>query len=46
MIFLKDFFQNIKTRSIDHKGEPFTPDSHDKLMAKTHVCRRSLPQNR
>ena len=22
----------------DHKGEPFTPDSHDRLMARTHVA--------
>lgn len=22
----------------DHNGEPFTPDSHDQLMAKTHVA--------
>lgn len=22
----------------DHRGEPFTPDSHDRLMARTHVA--------
>jgi prephenate dehydrogenase len=27
-----------KLMRIDHTGESFTPDSHDKLMAKTHVA--------
>jgi len=36
--FLEGFSKISKLVRIDHKGEPFTPDSHDKLMAKTHVA--------
>jgi len=36
--FLDGFSQISKLVRLDHKGETFTPDSHDKLMAKTHVA--------
>jgi len=36
--FLDSFSQISKLAIIDPSGEPFTPDSHDQLMAKTHVA--------
>jgi prephenate dehydrogenase len=36
--FLEGFAKVSKLTRSDHTGEPFTPDSHDKLMAKTHVA--------
>ena len=36
--FLDGFSKISKLVRLDHKGETFTPDSHDKLMAKTHVA--------
>ena len=36
--FLKGFSRISKLVRADHTGAPFTPDSHDKLMARTHVA--------
>ena len=36
--FLEGFSKISNLVFRDYKGEPFTPDSHDKLMAKTHVA--------
>lgn len=36
--FLEGFAKISKLTRTDHTGEPFTPDSHDRLMAKTHVA--------
>ena len=36
--FLEKFSKVSKVIRSDHTGESFTPDSHDKLMAKTHVA--------
>jgi prephenate dehydrogenase len=36
--FLDGFAKVSSLISEDHKGEPFNPDSHDKLMARTHVA--------
>ncbi|NOT48588.1 MAG: prephenate dehydrogenase/arogenate dehydrogenase family protein [Acidobacteria bacterium] len=36
--FLTGFSMISAMTRTDHKGEFFTPDSHDKLMAKTHVA--------
>ena len=36
--FLEGFGKISKLMYADHNGEPFTPDSHDQLMAKTHVA--------
>lgn len=36
--FLDGFAKVSSMMYEDHKGEPFTPDSHDRLMARTHVA--------
>jgi prephenate dehydrogenase len=36
--FLDGFGKVSKLMYTDPKGEPFTPDSHDRLMARTHVA--------
>jgi prephenate dehydrogenase len=36
--FLEGFAKVSALMYEDHKGEPFTPDSHDRLMARTHVA--------
>jgi prephenate dehydrogenase len=36
--FLEGFAKVSKLMYTDPKGEPFTPDSHDRLMARTHVA--------
>ena len=36
--FLESFSQISKLANIDPSGAAFTPDSHDQLMAKTHVA--------
>ncbi|MGD9564066.1 MAG: hypothetical protein AB7F88_15355 [Pyrinomonadaceae bacterium] len=36
--FLDGFAKVSKIVQTDHNGEVFTPDSHDRLMAKTHVA--------
>lgn len=36
--FLDGFAKVSKIVRTDHNGEVFTPDSHDRLMAKTHVA--------
>jgi prephenate dehydrogenase len=36
--FLDGFSMISSLMYTDHKGEPFTPDSHDRLMARTHVA--------
>ncbi len=36
--FLEGFSKVAKLIREDHAGERFTPDSHDRLMAKTHVA--------
>lgn len=36
--FLDGFAKVSSLMYNDHKGEPFTPDSHDRLMARTHVA--------
>ena len=36
--FLSQFSQISKLATIDPSGADFTPDSHDRLMAKTHVA--------
>ncbi len=36
--FLEGFAKISKLMYTDPKGEPFTPDSHDRLMARTHVA--------
>lgn len=36
--FLEGFAKVSKLMYTDLKGEPFTPDSHDRLMARTHVA--------
>lgn len=36
--FLEGFARVSKLIYDDQNGEPFTPDSHDQLMAKTHVA--------
>jgi prephenate dehydrogenase len=36
--FLDGFTKVSSVMYNDHKGEPFTPDSHDRLMARTHVA--------
>ena len=36
--FLDGFAKVSEMMYEDHKGEPFTPDSHDRLMARTHVA--------
>lgn len=36
--FLHGFSRISKLAVIDPSGQPFTPDSHDQLMAKTHVA--------
>ena len=36
--FLDGFAEVSALMYEDHKGEPFTPDSHDRLMARTHVA--------
>ena len=36
--FLDGFAKVSSLMTEDHKGEPFTPDSHDRLMARTHVA--------
>lgn len=36
--FLDGFAKVSSLMYKDHKGEPFTPDSHDRLMARTHVA--------
>ncbi len=36
--FLEGFEKVSAMMYEDHKGEPFTPDSHDRLMARTHVA--------
>lgn len=36
--FLAGFAKVSSMMYEDHKGEPFTPDSHDRLMARTHVA--------
>lgn len=36
--FLGGFSKVSSITRTDHNGEPFTPDSHDRLMAKTHVA--------
>ncbi len=36
--FLDGFAKVSKIVRTDHNGEAFTPDSHDRLMAKTHVA--------
>lgn len=36
--FLEGFSKVSNIIRTDHTGRPFTPDSHDKLMAKTHVA--------
>ncbi len=36
--FLEGFSMISAVTRTDHNGETFTPDSHDRLMAKTHVA--------
>lgn len=36
--FLDGFSKVTRLIYVDQNGEPFTPDSHDQLMAKTHVA--------
>ncbi|HEX6280356.1 MAG TPA: hypothetical protein VFZ49_10140, partial [Pyrinomonadaceae bacterium] len=36
--FLDGFAKVSSMMYEDHKGVPFTPDSHDRLMARTHVA--------
>ena len=36
--FLDGFSKVSSLMFSDHRGEPFTPDSHDRLMARTHVA--------
>lgn len=36
--FLEGFAKVSAMMYADHKGDPFTPDSHDRLMARTHVA--------
>lgn len=36
--FLEGFAKVSALMYEDNKGEPFTPDSHDRLMARTHVA--------
>ena len=38
LAFLDGFSKFSKLIETDHSGAAFTPDSHDKLMAKTHVA--------
>lgn len=37
-LFLEGFSKVSKLLYVDGGGEPFTPDSHDQLMARTHVA--------